>query len=98
MIQTLKAFYVVYYSVDDFCSKNYKANQLFSIFNLNFASLQFCKNDLDILLDALKFQFDIIAISESELIKDVHLVHDISLSNYHIEDTRTEGSKGGTFL
>ena len=87
-----------YYSVDDFCSKNYKANQLFSIFHLNIASLQFYKNDLDILLDALKFQFDIIAISESRLKKDVDPVHDISLPNYHIEDTRTEASKGGTLL
>jgi hypothetical protein len=54
-----------YYSIDDFCSKNYKANQLFSIVHLNIASLQFYKNDLNILLDALKSQFDIIAISES---------------------------------
>ena len=30
-----------YYSVDNFCSKNYKANELFSIFHLNIASLQY---------------------------------------------------------
>ena len=87
-----------YYSIDDFCSKNYKTNDFFSIFHLNIASLQYHKNDLDIVIDALKFQFDIIAISESRLIKDIDPVHDISLPNYHIEDTRTEASKGSTLL
>ena len=60
--------------------------------------MQFYKNDLNILLDALKFQFDIIAISESRLKKGVDPVHDISLPNYHIEDTQTEAYKGGTLL
>ena len=43
----------------------------------------------------MPFQFDIITISESRLMKDVDPV-DISLPYYHIEDTRTEASKGGT--
>ena len=72
-----------YYSVDDFCSKNFKTDQLFSIFHLNIASLQYYKSDLDTLLDALKFQFDIIAILESRLMKDVDPVHGISLPHYH---------------
>ena len=60
--------------------------------------LQYHKNDLDILLDALNLKFDIIAISESKLKKDVVPVHDIELPNYEIIDTRTEASKGGTLL
>ena len=87
-----------YYSIDEFCSKEFQAKQLFSIFHLNIASLQFHKNDLDILLDKLKLKFDIIAISESKLIKGVEPLHDITLPNYHIEHTPTEASKGGTLL
>ena len=41
-----------YYSVDNFCSKNFKSNQSFLIFHLNIASLQNYKSDLDTLLDA----------------------------------------------
>ena len=58
-----------YYSIDDFCTKNYKGNQYFSIFHLNIHSLQFHKHDLEILLNALKLKFDIIAISETKLRK-----------------------------
>ena len=53
---------------------------------------------MDILLDALNLKFDIIAISESKLKKDIAPVHDIELPNYEIIDTRTEASKGGTLL
>ena len=87
-----------YYSIDDFCSKNYQADKLFSIFHLNIDSLQYHKNDLDILLDKLKLKFDIIAISETRLIKNIEPVHDISIPSYHIEKTTTEASKGGTLL
>ena len=56
------------------------------------------KPDLDILLDELKFEFDIIAISESRLIKGIHLTHDIEIPYYKIEHTPTEAEKGGTLL
>ena len=78
--------------------KIYQADKLFSIFHLNINSLQYPKNDLDILLDKLKLNVDITAISETRLIKDDEPVHDISLPSYHIEKTATEASKGGTLL
>ena len=88
-----------YYTIDDFCSKNYNGNQYFSIFHLNINSLQFHKNDLEILLDALKLKFDIIAISETRLRKGIAPVHDISLPTYHEpQSTPTEAAKGGTLL
>ena len=87
-----------YYSIDDFCTKKYETKQYFSIFHLNIESLQFHKNDLDILLDNLNIEFDIIAISETRLKKDIKPVKDIKLSNYEIEDTTTEASKGGTLI
>ena len=88
-----------YYSIDDVCSKNYKDTQYLSLFHLNIHSLQLHKDDLDVLLDSLQFKFDIIAISETKLQKNVNPVHDINLPNYHIpESTPTEASKGGTLL
>ena len=87
-----------YYSIDDFLKKEFKQNEHFSIFHLNIHSLQFHKHDLEILLDALKFEFDILAISETKLIKHTDPTHDINIPNYNIEHTPTEASKGGTLL
>ena len=88
-----------YYTIDEFCSNNYNGNQYFSIFHLNINSLQFHKNDLEILLDALKLKFDIIAISETRLRKGIAPVHDINLPSYHEpQSTPTEAAKGGTLL
>ena len=78
---------------DKFDSQKY-----FSLFHLNIESLQAHKNDLDILLHELNFDFDIIAISETRLIKDIAPTHDIELKEYNIEHTPTEASKGGTLL
>ena len=61
-------------------------------------SLQFHKNDLDILFDTLKFEFDILAISETKLQKNTPPIHDISIPNYTIEHTPTEVNKVGTLL
>ena len=95
----IKRSHCKYYSIDDFCAKKFNMNKFFSIFHLNIASLQYHKNDLDILLDSLKAKFDIIAISETKLQKGVQPVHDIHLQNYHKpESTATEASKGGTLL
>ena len=58
-----------YYSIDDFVKKDFNQNEHFSIFHLNIHSLQFHMHDLEILLDALKFEFDILAISETKISK-----------------------------
>ena len=90
--------YCNYYSTDEFVSKHFDMRKFFSIFHLNIHSLQFHKKDLDVLLDTLKANFDIIAISESKFRKGVNPIQDISLQNYQIESTPTEASKGGTLL
>ena len=95
---TIKNSQCKYYSAEDFCSKSFDTNKYFSIFHLNIHSLQYHKNDLDTLLDLLKVKFDIIAISETKLLKDVAPVQDIDLPNYEKEYTPTEASKGGTLL
>ena len=68
------------------------------MFHLNTNSLQAHKSDLDILLDELKFEFDVIAISESRLLKGIEPTHNIEIPNYKIEHTPTEANKGGTLL
>ena len=44
-----------YYTIDKFVSKNFDKTQYFSVFHLNAHSLQYHKNDIDTLLDSLKF-------------------------------------------
>ena len=83
-----------YYSIEDFGAKKYQPSKYCSIFHLNIESLQFHKNDLDILLDNLHFEFDIVAISETRLKKDIKPVKDMNLPKYEIKDTPTEASKG----
>ena len=87
-----------YYNLDEFTKKDFDQTKHFSIFHLNIHSLQFHKNDLDILLDTLKYEFDIISISETKLHKGVAPTTDIEIPNYNIEHTPTEASKGGTLL
>ena len=87
-----------YYSVDDFLKRKFNNKKYFSMFHLNTHSLQAHKSDLDILLDELKFEFDVIAISESRLLKGIEPTHNIEIPNYKIEHTPTEANKGGTLL
>ena len=42
--------------------------------------------------------FDIIAISETRITKQVSLLNDLNFNNYHFEFTPTEISSGGTLL
>jgi len=87
-----------YYNLDEFTKKEFDPTKHFSLLHLNIHSLQFHKNDLDILLDTLKYEFDIISISETKLHKDIAPTFDIEIPNYNIEHTPTEASKGGTLL
>ena len=87
-----------YYSIDKFISSNFQKQRPFSIFHLNIHSLQFHKNDLDVLLDSLNVKFDVITISETLLQKNSLPTKDITLDNYEIESTPTEAAKGGTLI
>ena len=74
-----------YYSIEDFGAKKYQPSKYCSIFHLNIESLQFHKNNLDILLDNLYFEFDIVAISETRLKKDIKPVKDISYTYQNVK-------------
>ena len=55
-------------------------------------------DDLQHLLNCTKKGFDIIAISETRITKQVSLSNNLNLNNYSFEFTPTETSAGGTLL
>ena len=62
--------------------------------------LSFKKNfeHFECLLDSTNFNFDVIAISETRIIKNKAPVNNIDLTNYSFEHCPTESSAGGTLL
>ena len=86
-----------YFSCEEFVSAKIDASKNFSILHLNIHSIQRHVEELRVLLHALDFKFDIIAISESKLKTDPQI--DISLPGYHSPHCKfTEAEKGGTIL
>ena len=86
-----------YFSCDDFVSAKIDANKNFSILHLNIHSIQRHVEELRVLLHALDFKFNIIAISESKLKVEPQV--DITLPGYHPPHCKfTEAEKGGTIL
>ena len=87
-----------YYNIDQFIKKKFPNENKFSIYHQNIHSLQYHIEDLKILLQTLKHNFDVIAISETKLQKNSQTTIDINIPNYQIEHTPTEAGKGGTLL
>ena len=69
-----------------------------SLFHINSCSLNKNFDDLQHLLNCTKKSFDIIAISETRITKQVSLLNNLNLNNYSFEFTPTETSAGGTLL
>ena len=69
-----------------------------SLFHINACSLNKNFDDLQHLLSCTKTKFDIIAISETRITRQVSLLNNLNLNNYSFEFTPTETSAGGTFL
>ena len=86
-----------YFSCEDFVNAKLEATKNFSILHLNIHSIQLHVGELRILLHALDFKFDIIAISESKLKSEPQI--DITITGYHSPHCKfTEAEKGGTIL
>ena len=84
-----------YYSCDEFIKASFQSSKSFSILHLNIHSIQKHIEELQIILIALNFKFDIIAISESKLKGEPNV--DISLKGYRQPYcTYTDADKGGT--
>ena len=73
-------------------------NKLLSLFHINACSLNKNFDDLQHLLSCTKKNFDIIAISEARITKQVSLLSNLNLNNYSFEFTPTGTSAGGTLL
>ena len=65
-----------------------------SLFHINACSLNKNFDDLPHLLSCTKMMFDIIAVSEARITKQVSLSNDLNLNNYSFEFTPTETSAG----
>ena len=69
-----------------------------SIFHLNIASLGLHKDELVGALSLLDVQFDIIAASETKILKNIKPTYDIKLPGYEEYPVPTESSKGGVII
>ena len=86
-----------YFSCEEFVDAKIESSKNFSILHLNIHSIQLHVEELRVLLHALNFKFDIIAISESKL--KCNPQTDINLHGYHPPHCKyTEAEKGGTIL
>ena len=69
-----------------------------TIFPFNSLSLNKTFDDLQHPLSCTKTKFDIIAIRETRITRQVSLLNNLNLNNYSFEFTPTETSAGGTLL
>ena len=88
-----------YYDIDEMHNIEIPhKNKSLSLFHINACSLNKNFDDLQHLLSCTKTKFDIIAISETRITKQVSLSNNLNLNNYSFEFTPTETSVGGTLL
>ena len=73
-------------------------NKSLSLFHINACSLNKNVDDIQHLKSCTKTKFDVIAISETRITKQVSLSNNFNLNNYSFEFTPTETSAGGTLL
>ena len=73
-------------------------NKSLSLFHTNVCSCNKNFNDLQHLLSCTNTKFDIIAISETRISKQVSLSNNLNPNNYSFEFAATETSAGGTLL
>ena len=88
-----------YYDIDEMHNIEIPhKNKSLSLFHINACSLNKNFDDLQHLLSCTKTKFDIIAISETRITKQVSLLNNLNLNNYSFEFTPTETCAGGTLL
>ena len=73
-------------------------NKSLSLLHINSYSLKKNFDELQHLLSCTKTKFDIIAISETRITKEVSLSNNLNLNNYSFAFTPTETSAGSTIL
>ena len=99
MVMTLKIASSKYYDIDEMHNiKIPHKNKFLSLFHINACSLYKNFDDLQHLLSCTQNNFDIIAISETRVTKNIALLNNLNFNNYSFEFTPTETSAGGTLL
>ena len=73
-------------------------NKFLSLYHINACSLNKSFDDLQHLSSCTKTKFDIIAISETRIARQVSLLNNQNFNDYSFEFTPTETSAGGTLL
>ena len=69
-----------------------------SLLDINACSLNKSFDDLQYLLSCTKKFFDVIALSETRITRNLSLLNNLKLNNYSFEFTPTETCGGGTLL
>ena len=88
-----------YFCIDDIQKlKITNKEKCLSLFHINACSLSKKFDELQHLLKSTNKNFDVIAITETRIRKDISITSNLSLNNYSLELTPTESSAGGTLL
>ena len=88
-----------YYDIDELQQlKIANKEKSLSFFHINSCSLNKNFEELQNSLQSANTQFDVIAISETRIMKSTSITQNIELNNYSFEHTPTESSAGGTVL
>ena len=87
-----------YFNIDEFCSSNFVSINSLSLFHMNISSLNAHFDELASMLTLLNFDFSIIGLTETRLIKDRNVPLPIEIQGYSYEHTPTEASCGGALL
>ena len=88
-----------FYDIDQLQTLKFpEKNKLFSLFHINACLLNKNFDDLQHLLKCTNKVFDIVAVSETRIVKKTSLTFNINLNNYSFEFTPTESTAGGTPL
>ena len=88
-----------YYDIDHFQTLKFpEKNKSLSLFHINACSSSKNFDDLEHLLKCTNKVFDIVAVSETKIAKNISLTSNLNLQNYSFKFTPTESSAGGTLL
>ena len=88
-----------YYDIDEMHNIEIPhKNKPLSLFHINACSLNKNFDDLEYLLSCIKIFFDIIAVSEIRITRNVSLLNNLNLINLSFEFTPNEACAGGTLL
>ena len=88
-----------YYDIDELQTmKIPNKDKSLALFHINACSLNKNFNELEHLLSCTNKNFDVIAISETRITKNISLTNNLTMNNFSFEFTSTESSAGDPLL